>query len=111
MIDPDRRPTPFQWRVLHIVRAEGPISIAGIQKRMHQQGNDAIRSACWILRCGGYLTSDTGQLDVSAAGRYVLALHRDSKPRPPLRVRLLDFVRSRLRYQPLADHEDCAGAS
>ncbi len=102
MIDPDRRPTAFQWRVLNIVRAEGPISIAGIQRRMQQQGNAAIRSACWILRCGGYLNYTGGQVDVTAAGRHVITLHRSQSTRPRLITRLILFLRRRPeRFEPL----------
>lgn len=110
MFDPNRRPTAFQWRVLHVVRAEGPISVAGIQTRMQQQGNAAIRSACWILRCGGYLSYADGQVDVTAAGRHVIALIRERDPQPALLTRLIARVRRQLApFSPLADRTDSAG--
>lgn len=79
MFDPDRRPTAFQWRVLNLVRSQGPISIAGLKRFFDLHGTPAIRSACWILRSGGYLEKKGDQVDVTAAGRHVLELERKSR--------------------------------
>jgi hypothetical protein len=103
MLDPDRRPTPFQWRVLNLVRAYEPMTAAQLRPHFQQHGAEAIRSACWILSRGGYLERTGGQLHTTSAGRLVLKLHERCAPKTRRWQALLALFKWGPRYQPMDD--------
>lgn len=70
-IDPTA-PTAFQMRVLRVLRAIGPCSLADLCQHCDRP-SEAVRLAVWILRDGGFVRRGSdGLYDVSTAARLAL---------------------------------------
>lgn len=71
-IDRTASPTPFQMRVLRILRAIGPCPLAELSRHCNRPA-EAVRLAVWILRDGGFVRrDDDGLYDVTPAARLAL---------------------------------------
>ncbi len=77
-LDPDRPLTPFQRRLLTILRACGHCPFGELRRHLTDHSPNAIRAGLWILLRGGWARRSLDPVrmlsvyDVTAAGRHAL---------------------------------------